>query len=39
MFKGHEQPHGHQVHEDDEFIDFHWPIVEGDEDHENASIN
>ncbi|GLJ15340.1 hypothetical protein SUGI_0251560 [Cryptomeria japonica] len=39
VFEGHEQPHGHQVHEDDEFIDFNLPVVEGDEDHENSSIN
>ncbi|GLJ24533.1 hypothetical protein SUGI_0468760 [Cryptomeria japonica] len=39
VFEGHEKPHEHQVHEDDEFIDFNLPVVEDDEDHENASIN
>ena len=39
VLEGQEKPHGHQVHEDDEFIDFHLPVVEGDEDHENHGIN
>lgn len=39
VFEGHEQPHGHQIHEDDEFIDFNLPVVEGDEDYENDGIN
>lgn len=37
--EGHDQPHGHQVHEDDEFIDFNLPVVEGGEDYENDGIN
>lgn len=37
--EGYEQPHGHQIHEDDEFIDFNLPVVEGDEDYENDGIN
>lgn len=39
MFEGHEKPHGHQVHEDDGFIDFHLLVFEGDHDHENYGIN
>ena len=37
--EGNEQPNGHQVHEDDEFIHFNLPVVEGDEDYENDCIN
>ena len=37
--KGHEQPHGHQIHEDDEFIYFHLHVDQGDEHHENSGVN
>ena len=39
VLEGHEEPHGQQVHEDDDLIYFHLHIDKGDEDHESDGIN